>query len=420
MAPRRSRTARSVPTLVLLLLAFAAGPALAQALEPAWTVRFGGDGNENVFDLTAAPDGSAYLVGGARDELERPVEGIFDAFVHAAGPDGTARWTRQLGTPGWDLATGAAVTPDGDVVVAGYSEGDLAGPNAGGSDGWVARFSPDGEERWRIGVASPGDDELEAVSVADDGTIHLAGATTGELGAPSAGGWDGVLIALAPDGSERWRVQDGTAQDDRAYAVDAAPDGGVYLGLHSQGDLGGANEGGWDGLVRRYDAAGEHVWEHEVRSSDDVRVLGLSAGPDGVVVAGAGPASDEDGGSVPAFVRAVDADGAARWAASFGPARPDMPFPVAVTDDGSVWVGATTEDELAGPQAGVADAALVVFAPDGSERTAVQFGSPRFDGVAALAVVDGAVLAAGTSQGPLPGAPDDAFDSDGYLMRFAY
>ena len=422
MTPRRPLTVRSVRHVAVaaLLLVAGAGVALAQSLEPAWTVRFGGEGNENVFDLAAAPDGSAYLVGGAQGELERPVEGIFDAFVHAFDVDGEARWTRQLGTPAWDLARGAAVAPNGDLVVAGYSEGDLAGPNAGGSDGWALRLSPDGEEIWRIGLASAGDDELEAVAVGGDGTIYLAGATTGELAEANAGGWDALLVALAPDGSERWRVQTGTAADDRAYVLAAVAGGGVNLGLHSQGDLGGTNEGGRDGLVLRYDAAGERVWQHALRSPDDVRVLGLAAGPDGgAIVAGAGPASDEDGGSVPGFVRAVDAGGNERWEAAFGPARPDMRFPVAVAGDGSVWVGATTEDELAGPQAGVADAALLVFGPEGGERSTLQFGSPRFDGAAALAAVDGAVLVAGTSQGPLPGAPDDAFDSDGYLMRFA-
>jgi hypothetical protein len=423
VTPRRPRTIRPVRRFAVaaLLLVAGADVAVAQSLDPAWTVRFGGEGNENVFDLAAAPDGSAYLVGGAQGELERPVEGIFDAFVHALGADGAARWTRQLGTPGWDVARGAAVAPNGDLVVAGYSEGDFAGPNAGGSDAWALRLAPDGEEVWRIGLASAGDDELEAVVVGDDGTIYLAGATTGELAEPNAGGWDALLVALAPDGSERWRVQAGTAGDDRAYVVAPVAGVGVDLGLHAQGDLGGANEGGWDGLVRRYDADGELVWQHALRSPDDVRVLGLAAGRSGdVAVAGAGPASDEDGGSVPGFVRVLGADGSERWAASFGPARPDMRFPVAVAGDGSVWVAATTEDALAGPQAGVADAALLVFGPDGSERSALQFGSPRFDDAVALAAVDGAVLVAGTSQGPLPGAPDDAFDSDGYLMRFAY
>jgi hypothetical protein len=305
--------------------------------------------------------------------------------------------------------------------VAGFSDGDLAGPNAGGSDSWLLRLSPAGEERWRVALGSAGNDEIEDVAVAGDGTIFLAGATTGELAAPGAGGWDLILVALAPDGSERWRVQDGTAQDDRAYVASLAPDGGVYVGLHTQGDLAGPNEGGWDGALRRYDADGAAVWTRHLAHPENLYVLGLASGPDGgAVVAGAGPEGPDDGADVPGFVRAFDADGAERWATAFGPGRRDMPRPVAVAGDGTAFVAATTEADLAGPQAGIADAALLAWGPDGSERWATQLGSPRFEDAVAVAATSDAVLLAGTTQGPLPGAPDDGFDNDGYLMRFPY
>lgn len=55
----------------------------------------------------------------------------------------------QDGTPLADKMFGAAILPDDSVVISGYSEGDWAQTNAGGSDFCAARLGADGTEIWR-------------------------------------------------------------------------------------------------------------------------------------------------------------------------------------------------------------------------------------------------------------------------------
>jgi hypothetical protein len=54
--------------------------------------------------------------------------------------DGTLRWTLPFGTPGGDLAHGVALDSNGNVYVAGYTEGVLGGASAGSLDAFVMRI----------------------------------------------------------------------------------------------------------------------------------------------------------------------------------------------------------------------------------------------------------------------------------------
>jgi len=418
------RPARRVRAIVALctLFALATAAALADAPEPAWTYRFGSDENENVFDLAVAPDGYAYLVGSTQGELERPTEGFFDGFVHAVAPDGRARWTRQIGSPEMDFVRRVAIAPNGDVVVAGISSGGIAGPPAGGDDAFVIRFGQGGEELWRVAIGSAGADAAHALAVADDGTIYVGGSTDGDLAGAPAGGDDLFLVALEPDGAERWRRQDGTPADERLSAASPAPDGGVYAAISSTGDLDAANAGGWDVYLRRYDGTGAVTWRAGLHDDADLQAYGLATGPDGgPIVAGGGPERPDDMPDVPVFVRAFGPDGEPRWSAGFGPARRDMGHAVAVAADGTAFVAATSEGDLARPNAGVADAALVALNPDGSERWRLQIGSSRFDDASGVAIHPGGVLLAGNAQGALPGATtEEGFDDDAYLRLYPF
>jgi hypothetical protein len=406
----------------LILAALVPLLAAAQAPEPVWTYRFGGDANEQVFDLAVDADGRAYLVGVTDGELERPVDGFFDLIVHAVAPDGEPLWTRQIDLGEFEFPYAVALAPDGDLIVAGAADGEIAGPPAGGDDAFVLRLAPDGSERWRVALGSEGRDQALAAAVAADGTILVGGRSDGGLTGTASGGDDAFLVALAPDGEERWRRGIASDGDDAVRVLTPTPDGGVLAGLHSSGSLGPPNQGGVDSYLRAYDTQGEVVRTASLHAAEDLRVFGAVVRQDGAwIVVGGGPEGASDGADVPVFARAITPDGEVAWSATLGPARRDLEHDVAIAADGTIVVTASTEADVAGTNAGVVDALLTGLTPDGQVAWTVRLGSPRFDAAAAVAAGPDGVRVAGHASGGLPGGePDDGFDGDGWLWRYRF
>jgi hypothetical protein len=57
-------------------------------------------------------------------------------------------WTRQIGTPFYDFARGAAVDSAGNVYLGGRTGGSLGGPNLGDQDALLIRYNADGALAW--------------------------------------------------------------------------------------------------------------------------------------------------------------------------------------------------------------------------------------------------------------------------------
>ncbi|MEK7764674.1 MAG: hypothetical protein AAB368_00415, partial [bacterium] len=99
-----------------------------------------------------------------------------DWLVRCLGPHGVPLWDRKHGSPGGglDAADALALSPGGDVIVAGSEE--RAGPGSGPR--WLARaWSADGEPRWLAPYDSPGRGASApaGVAAAADGAFIAAG-----------------------------------------------------------------------------------------------------------------------------------------------------------------------------------------------------------------------------------------------------
>jgi hypothetical protein len=88
-------------------------------------------------------NGRIITVGEASDDLaEEPNAGGLDAVARTYGLDGTVLSTTQLGTVGDDGLRSVARGPDGTLFVAGYTSGALQGTNAGATDAFVMPLLP--------------------------------------------------------------------------------------------------------------------------------------------------------------------------------------------------------------------------------------------------------------------------------------
>jgi len=131
--------------------------------------------------------------------------GSYDGYLYALYPNGTLKWKCGIG---YGTETNPSIASDGTIYVGGQK---LYAVNPDGTLKWSFDL---GSERW-IFQSSP--------AISSDGTIYV-GTNMGIPGYSNGG----EIIAVNPDGTERWRkvIAD--------YWVDSSPcigeDGTVYIG----------------------------------------------------------------------------------------------------------------------------------------------------------------------------------------------
>ena len=101
-------------------------------------------------------------------------------------------WAKTYGGSDSDLAEAVAVAPNGDIIVAGWTNSS----GAGSADVWVLRLDESGNVKWSKTYGGEKWDMATAVAVAPNGDVIVAGETESF----GAGGWDAWVLKLPLDG----------------------------------------------------------------------------------------------------------------------------------------------------------------------------------------------------------------------------
>jgi outer membrane protein assembly factor BamB len=130
-----------------------------------------------------------------------------DGRLHAFNPDGTVRWTADLG---YNLPGGPSLSPDGETIYAfGYTP---AGPTA-----TLYAFRRDGTVRWQYSGFYGYYPALSPPTVAADGTVMVL---------------SGQVVALDPNGVQRWRCEPSAAFYSSYASVAVNPEGEVVFAVN--------------------------------------------------------------------------------------------------------------------------------------------------------------------------------------------
>jgi hypothetical protein len=229
------------------------------------------------------------------------------------------------------------------------------------------------------------------------GMVNFGGGTR-----TSAGSSDGVVLALALDGSYRWDVPLGGSGADAATGIVADPSGNVVVVgyLTTTGTLN-------DGYVRKLDWMGGTVWSRTYGT--DVNPIGVAADTLGnITVVGYFQGSVDFGGGTRTaiddtdiFVLSLTSAGTRRWDLTFdGGGTFDSAYAVATDAMGNVYVGGVfgSQIDFGGGATSVRPGGAYVasFDADGNHRWDRDFGSTQPDSVSDIAVsqLDDVVIAA--------------------------
>ena len=227
-------------------------------------------------------------------------------------------WSKQFGSERADYIDQLAVDADGNLYVVGSTDGAIVEPSAGGPDGYLIKFDPDGNELWRRQIGSEGHDFLSAVTVGADGMVYAAGTAEGDFLGENQGRGDLFVTMCDLDGNEMWTVSLGGPRGEWADTIAVDAHGGIFVAVR-------AGEGGFgagdSAILVKLDASSHELWRHTIARYHPLEDVQLTPdGNGGCVVTGGGITND--GGGV-AFMAFLGSEGAetGRIIHSLGPGR---------------------------------------------------------------------------------------------------
>ena len=428
----RQRRGSSTAALLLGLVACGAPPPPDTAngcTVQEWEVlQLGTPGEDEAAALTV--DGACRVFFAATSNGAWGAEGTAgssEALLGRLEPDGRLAWTAALGSPAWDGANDLALTPDGELLLLGTTQGAMPGAaHLGETDLFIARYGVDGTRRWLKQRGSSEPEMASRLALTPEGVW-----TVGSTQEAPERGWEVMLERLSlEDGQVRRRHTFG-AEGERydgevGHAAARAPDGGLYVVGTTLGPLAGTPQGGFDFFLVRLGPEGERLWARQRGTPDTDAVFDVAVDSHGDVVVLAMSYSDlitgtlENDGRQSPFLLKFVADGALKWMRRLGAAEDfSRARSMTLDADGHVYVAGVTTAALDGPGQGGRDAFVARYAPDGERVWVRQLGSPADDEVQDVVLSPrGDVLVMGTTHGEIPGGGGAHGGQDLFLARW--
>lgn len=327
------------------------------ALQPRW------EGNEGI-ELSI--DGS--IVGVAKDSPVWAKAGNFDPALIAGS---------YLGGSSIDAAFDLDIAANGDIVVTGYTFstnfpttiGVYQTNDAGNADVFVSRFDATGSNLiFSTYLGGIDFEDGQAIDVADDGTIFVAGKTRSPDFPTSVNAYDNaangshdVFVArLSGDGTNLlFSTYLGSGDYDEAHAIRALPNGDVVVAGRTFSQFYRTTPGAYDvtynGLgdcfLTKLDATGgqllfstviggwlgERIWDFDIDASGNYVITGITNSSNFPTTAGTFDSTVSDSGDI--FVAKISSDASTlMWSTLLGETDEDQAQSVTVSPSGPIYV----------------------------------------------------------------------------------
>ncbi|AFY82417.1 SBBP repeat-containing protein [Oscillatoria acuminata] len=323
-----------------------------------WTRQLGTPEVDVAFGVATDSVGNVYITGQTAGALEGTNAGNDDAFVTKYDTNGDLLWTRQLGTPGVDIAYGVATDHDDNFYITGYTTGSLASPNAGEYDAFIAKYDSNGNQLWSQQLGSLQTDIARGVAIDGGGNVYISGRTTGSLDGNNAGNFDAFFAKYDRDGNLVWIRQLGTSGWDQSPGISTDKNGNIYITGYTTGNLEGVNAGTRDIFVTKYDPSGNLLWTEQLGTSSLDYSYGSATDSAGnVYITGhtTGSLEGENSGGYDVFAIKLDSNGNQVWIQQFGTSAIDYSRGIATDPAGNIYITGSTQGSFGQTTAGNSD-----------------------------------------------------------------
>lgn len=224
----------------------------------AWTRQYSAKSEQIGYGVAADASGNVYVTG---YQGQTNIGAVVDPFLIKYDSSGNQAWSRLLGNTGRAVSRGVAIDVFGHVNIAGPTSANLGGgPILGGSDAFAAQYDASGNLLWVSQLGSTMNENTLGISTDGVGNLYIAGYTEGNLAGSNAGINDDFIAKFSSGGSLRYVAQIGTSESDQAYAVAADLAGNAYITGYAVGSLQGAVPiNGLDAYVVKFTSVPEPI-----------------------------------------------------------------------------------------------------------------------------------------------------------------
>ena len=213
-----------------------------------------------------------------------------------------------------------------------------------------------------------------------------------------------VEVVGSEDGETRLKLEDNPLE---IQATAAAADGGIFVVGHTTASADGQEiKGEQDLVLAKYDSLGNRVWSRVLGAAETAEGASIAVDADGnVVVSGqvtGGLGETTDIGGSDAIVAKYNSAGVEQWVQRFGGTGDDTADTLTVADDGTVYVGGSSETAFGGDShgGGATDGYVRAIGADGTTLYTRRIALTQDEIVSAIAVMtDGNIVIASEENG---------------------
>jgi hypothetical protein len=297
------------------------------------------------------PDGRALFFGYVeQNPVGQPQ--VFDAELIAISTDGVATLITQFGGPSSEFVKSVGICSDGSFFVGGTVWGGSVDPGntavVGMVDLYLAKYDSSFNRQWIKQFGSTNNDALFSVSC---GSNNLATVSAWGAGAMNGQGsndyYNFYVIKYGATGNLISTVE--TERDPGYWSPQngvAGPDGSMYVvGEHNSRNLGSVpctQQALGGSFITKYNNSGDLVWRQIIDCGNYNRRVAVDAWGNVYVVGGAGNirvAGQQKFGGEDILLHKYSADGVRLWTRQFGSADDEYGNSLAIDTDGNVFIG---------------------------------------------------------------------------------
>ncbi len=228
-----------------------------------WTKHIGTEEVDKIQWITIDQLGNLYATGSTKGVLDKKNFGREDIMVIKLDSTGTLQWQKQYGTDSLDIANKIDVDNKMDIYIAGNTTGAMNGKSYGMMDCFILKLDNSGDMIWTKQFGTNRKDECRGIVSDNKSNIYVCGNTAGILSAPYIGKMDGFIGKFTKEGEQLKLLQFGTAEYEIANNLVVDKENQLFVVGWTTGDMGGKQQGKGDSFLSKIDENWEINWTQQ-------------------------------------------------------------------------------------------------------------------------------------------------------------